>query len=56
MFALHLLRRDQLPRARKVLGLGLGKAPRPKLFRGYIELEEQLCNMDRVRILYQKYI
>jgi crooked neck len=57
---LHLahfyVRRRDLDSARKVLGTALGKCPREKLFRGYIQLELQLGNVDRCRTLYQKYL
>jgi crooked neck len=42
--------------ARKTLGMALGMCPRDKLFRGYIELEIQLREFDRCRILYEKFL
>jgi len=40
----------------KILGHALGLAPRDKIFKGYIELELQLGNIDRCRKLYEKYL
>ncbi|KAJ1795464.1 NineTeen Complex (NTC) component [Coemansia sp. RSA 2399] len=42
--------------ARQALGRALGMCPKDKLFRGYIELELELREFDRVRILYSKYL
>ncbi|KAI4467756.1 pre-mrna splicing factor [Holotrichia oblita] len=42
--------------ARKILGMAIGMCPRDKLFRGYIDLEIQLREFDRCRILYQKFL
>jgi crooked neck len=41
---------------RKLLGKGIGIAPTERLFRGYIELELQLREFDRARILYTKLL
>ncbi len=30
--------------------------PKPKLFKAYIDIEKQLMNFDRCRVLYEKYI
>lgn len=56
MYAHHLVRRKDLPMARKLLGMALGTCPKEKLFRGYIELELKLREFDRARTLYQKYL
>lgn len=37
-------------------GVALGLCPRDKLFRGYIDLEIQLREFERCRILYEKYL
>ena len=37
-------------------GSAIGKCPKNKLFKGYIELELQLREFDRCRKLYQKYL
>eukprot|EP00061_Rhincodon_typus_P017700 g46510.t1 len=39
-----------------VQGTGIGKCPKNKLFKGYIELELQLREFDRCRKLYEKYL
>jgi crooked neck len=50
------IRCKDLPAARKLLGTAIGMCPKEKLFREYIELEIQLREFDRWRILYQKFI
>ncbi|VDL50581.1 unnamed protein product [Hymenolepis diminuta] len=50
------IRQKQLTAARKLLGTALGKCPKAKLFRGYIELEIQLREFDRCRKLYDKFL
>ncbi|KAI5748947.1 hypothetical protein M8J76_003514 [Diaphorina citri] len=50
------VRQKNLAGARKILGTGLGMCPKDKLFRGYIDLELQLREFDRCRILYQKFL
>ena len=37
-------------------GNAIGKCPKDKVFKGYIELELQLREFDRCRILYQKFL
>ncbi|KIK68727.1 hypothetical protein GYMLUDRAFT_190062 [Collybiopsis luxurians FD-317 M1] len=56
MFARFELRRLDLNAARKILGNGIGLCPKEKLFKGYIELETDLREFDRVRKLYEKYL
>ena len=56
MYAHFEVRQRDLPSARKALGTTLGKCPKPKLFKGYIELELQLREFDRCRKLYEKYL
>lgn len=36
--------------------MSLGICPRDKLYRGYIDLEIQLREFDRCRILYEKFL
>lgn len=36
--------------------MALGVCPRDKLYRGYIDLEIQLREFDRCRILYEKFL
>ncbi len=36
--------------------MAIGKCPKDKLFRGYIDLELQLREFDRCRILYEKFL
>uniref|UniRef100_A0A0E0M6K2 Pre-mRNA-splicing factor Syf1-like N-terminal HAT-repeats domain-containing protein n=1 Tax=Oryza punctata TaxID=4537 RepID=A0A0E0M6K2_ORYPU len=50
------IRDKNLATARRLLGNAIGVAPRPKLFRRYIEIELLLGNVDRCRILSQKFI
>jgi crooked neck len=50
------VRQLNLPVARKTLGISIGKCPKEKLFKGYIDLELQLREFDRVRTLYTKYL
>ncbi|KAK6181596.1 hypothetical protein SNE40_009420 [Patella caerulea] len=56
LFAHFEIRQKNLNNARKIMGTGIGKCPKNKLFRGYIELELQLREFDRCRILYEKYL
>ena len=37
-------------------GTAIGMCPKDKLFRGYIDLEIQLREFDRSRLLYQKFL
>lgn len=57
LLAAHFeVRQKNLPAARKLLGTAIGLCPKDKLFRGYIDLEIQLREFDRCRILYQKFL
>lgn len=56
MAAKFELRQKNLMGARKLLGTAIGMCPKDKLFREYIELEIQLREFDRCRILYQKFL
>ncbi|OMJ28491.1 Pre-mRNA-splicing factor clf1 [Smittium culicis] len=55
-FAQFEIRQMNLKEARLLLGRGIGMCPKNRLFRGYIELELQLREFDRVRILYNKQL
>lgn len=50
------VRQKDLKAARKLLGTAVGMCPKEKLFKGYIDLELQLGNVDRCRALYQNYL
>ena len=56
MYAHFEVRQKELSKARKILGTAIGKCPKDKLFRGYIDLELQLREFDRCRILYEKFL
>ncbi|KAG7565251.1 HAT (Half-A-TPR) repeat [Arabidopsis suecica] len=50
------IRQLNLSGARRILGNAIGKAPKHKLFRKYIEIELHLGNIDRCRKLYARYL
>ncbi|KAL3498965.1 hypothetical protein ACH5RR_041697 [Cinchona calisaya] len=50
------IRQLNLQGARKILGAAIGRAPKDKIFKKYIEVELQLGNIDRCRTLYEKYL
>lgn len=56
LFAQFEIRQKNLQAARKILGVSIGKCPKNKLFRGYIDLEIQLREFDRCRVLYEKFL
>uniref|UniRef100_A0A1X7VRQ6 Pre-mRNA-splicing factor Syf1/CRNKL1-like C-terminal HAT-repeats domain-containing protein n=1 Tax=Amphimedon queenslandica TaxID=400682 RepID=A0A1X7VRQ6_AMPQE len=56
LYAQFEIRQKELATARKVLGTAIGKCPKRKLFKGYIELELQLLEFDRFRKIYAKYL
>ncbi|KAA1474476.1 pre-mRNA-splicing factor CLF1 [Dentipellis sp. KUC8613] len=56
MYARFEVRRLDLPAARKILGAAIGMCPKEALFKGYIQLEFDLREFDRVRTLYEKYL
>eukprot|EP01017_Pseudomicrothorax_dubius_P026482 TRINITY_DN2958_c0_g1_i12.p2 TRINITY_DN2958_c0_g1~~TRINITY_DN2958_c0_g1_i12.p2 ORF type:complete len:266 (+),score=98.56 TRINITY_DN2958_c0_g1_i12:1196-1993(+) len=55
MAAHFYLRQKDVNQARKVFGLAIGKCPREKIFKAYVEMELQLANVDRCRKIYAKY-
>ncbi|XP_052106199.1 crooked neck-like protein 1 [Mytilus californianus] len=56
LFAQFEIRQKSLQGARRVMGTAVGKCPKNKLYRGYIELELQLREFERCRILYEKFL
>ena len=56
MLAHLYLRRGDLVLARKTMGTSIGLCPKPKLFKDYIQMELQLREFDRCRILYEKFL
>uniref|UniRef100_A0A671SHY4 Crooked neck-like protein 1 n=1 Tax=Sinocyclocheilus anshuiensis TaxID=1608454 RepID=A0A671SHY4_9TELE len=56
LYAQFEIRQKNLQNARRGLGTAIGKCPKNKLFKGYIELELQLREFDRCRKLYEKYL
>ena len=56
MFAQFEIRQKNLDGARKILGTSIGKCPKPKLFKGYIDLELQMREFDRCRKIYEKFL
>lgn len=50
------VRQMKLQAARKTLGQAIGMCPKVKLFRCYIELEQQLFAFDRCRTLFEKQL
>jgi len=56
LFAKFEIRQKNLVQARKILGNAIGKCPKKKLFREYIDLELRFREFDRCRTLYEKYV
>ncbi|KAJ1724056.1 NineTeen Complex (NTC) component [Coemansia erecta] len=54
--AWFLVRQLDLGGARRLLGQALGMCPKRRLFRGYVELEIELREFDRVRRLYARQL
>ncbi|XAR55043.1 hypothetical protein NMG60_11030419 [Bertholletia excelsa] len=50
------IRQLNLKAAWQILGNAIGKAPKEKIFKKYIEIELQLGNIDCCRKLYEKYL
>lgn len=50
------VRQHNLTAARRLLGQALGRCPKGKLFKCYIDLELQLREFDRCRTLYNKFL
>lgn len=56
LFAHFEVRQKNLQGTRRILGTAIGKCPKNKLYRGYIELELHLREFERCRILYEKFL
>ena len=56
LYAQFEIRQRDVNMARRALGTALGKCPKSKLFRGYIDLEIQLREFQRCRTLYEKFL
>lgn len=56
MYSQFYIRTKNLEMARKVFGNAIGKCPKDKIFKAYIQLEMQLGNFDRCRKIYEKYL
>ncbi|ESQ55221.1 hypothetical protein EUTSA_v10024572mg [Eutrema salsugineum] len=54
--AQYEIRQLNLTGARKIFGNAIGKAPKDKIFKKYIEMELELGNIDRCRKLYERYL
>jgi len=55
--AAHLeVRQKRLDAARKLLGQAIGRCPKDKLFKEYVQLELQLGDVERCRKLYGRYL
>ncbi|KAG7605086.1 HAT (Half-A-TPR) repeat [Arabidopsis thaliana x Arabidopsis arenosa] len=50
------IRQLNLTGARQILGNAIGKAPKVKIFKKYIEMELKLVNIDRCRKLYERFL
>jgi crooked neck len=55
-YAYFQIRQMNIAGARKILGQALGRCPKRKLFREYIELEIKFFEFDRVRMLHEKHV
>ena len=56
LFAHFEIRQKQLKVARKIFGQAIGRCPKDRLFKEYIQLELNLGDFERCRILYEKYL
>lgn len=56
LYAKFLIRQRDVTAARLALGESLGKCPKKKLFRQYIELELMMGEIDRCRTLYAQFL
>uniref|UniRef100_A0A1A9WLB2 Suppressor of forked domain-containing protein n=1 Tax=Glossina brevipalpis TaxID=37001 RepID=A0A1A9WLB2_9MUSC len=56
LYAQFEIRCKDLNKARKTLDMAIGMCRRDKLFRGYIQLEIQLREFDRFRLLYEIFL
>jgi len=56
LYAQFEIRQKDVGAARRALGTAIGKCPKAKLFRGYIDLEIHMREFQRCRILYEKFL
>eukprot|EP00088_Acartia_fossae_P033825 TRINITY_DN3467_c0_g1_i2.p1 TRINITY_DN3467_c0_g1~~TRINITY_DN3467_c0_g1_i2.p1 ORF type:complete len:741 (-),score=272.70 TRINITY_DN3467_c0_g1_i2:247-2445(-) len=56
LYAQFEIRQKDVGTARRALGSALGKCPKAKIFRGYIDMEIQLREFTRCRTLYEKFL
>lgn len=56
LYAKFLLRQRDVAAARRVLGESIGRCPKKKLFRSYIELELMMGEIDRCRKIYTQFL
>jgi len=56
LYAQFEIRQKDVGTARRALGSALGKCPKAKLFRGYIDMEIQLREFTRCRTSYEKFL
>lgn len=54
-YANFCIRCNDLVKARKIFGKAIALCHKQKIFKAYIQLEEHLCQLDRVRTIYEKY-
>lgn len=50
------IRQSDFQAARRILGRGIGMCGKENIFKGYIEMELQLGEIDRCRTIYSKFI
>lgn len=55
MFAKFEVRRLALDSARKILGAAIGMCPKEALFKGYIQLEFDVCSSSLLAVLYANH-
>jgi crooked neck len=56
MFANFEIRQKNLQAARQIFGHAIGLAPHEKIFKPYIQLELQIGNVERCRMIYEKWL
>lgn len=56
LYAKFLIRQRDLNGARLALGQAIGRCPTRKLYRNYIQIENNLGEVDRCRKLYEKFL
>lgn len=54
MFAKFEIRRLELPAARKILGTAIGLCPKEALFKGYIDMEVEVCSTSRWLVSFKR--